>query len=178
MLHSVDSPILPEIKSGSFRDFLAQMEVDSKKITRTVDLSGLPEENVYGDALRIREIMLNLMSNAIKYTPVERWINFTAEKLDEKIGNYDSYRFVVEDGGIGMNPAFIEHLSEPFAREEKVHTGHFEGTGLGLSITKNLVEMMQGHIDVKSVEGEGSRFVRTPVSRLNRRSTDRWHMIK
>ncbi len=137
---------------------LTQMEVDSKKITRTVDLSGLPEENVYGDALRIREIMLNLMSNAIKYTPVERWINFTAEKLDEKIGNYDSYRFVVEDGGIGMNPAFVEHLFEPFAREEKVHTGHFEGTGLGLSITKNLVEMMQGHIDVKSVEGEGSRF--------------------
>lgn len=98
------------------------------------------------------------MSNAVKYTPEGKWISFTAEKLNETIGEYHSYHFIVQDGGIGMNQDFLEKVFEPFAREQTEATGKLQGTGLGLSITKAFVEMMQGNIKVSSVQGEGSTF--------------------
>ena len=137
---------------------MTQGEVDKKKLSRTVDLSGLPDELVYGDPVRIQEIMLNLMSNAIKYTPEGRWISFRAEKLKSVIGEYHTYHFIMQDGGIGMSAEFQEKLFEPFTREETEHTGKLQGTGLGLSITKAFIEMMQGDIRVHSVAGEGTTF--------------------
>lgn len=137
---------------------MTQGEVDKKKISRTVDLSRLPDELVYGDPVRIQEIMLNLMSNAIKYTPEGKWISFCAEKLESVIGEYHTYHFVMQDGGIGMSEAFQEKLFEPFTREETEHTGRLQGTGLGLSITKAFIEMMQGDIRVHSIVGEGTTF--------------------
>lgn len=137
---------------------MTQMDVDAKKLTRTLDFSGIPDTFVYGDALRIREILLNLLSNAVKYTPEGKWIRMEARKLPERIGNYDSYQFVVEDGGVGMSTEFQANLFEPFMRENSSLLHEQQGTGLGLSITKAFVEMMQGHISVTSRQGEGSRF--------------------
>ncbi len=137
---------------------MTQGTVDQKRITRTVHMEKLPDETVYGDAVRIQEIMLNLMSNAVKYTPEGKWISFTAEKLDETIGEYHSYHFVVQDGGIGMNQKFLDKVFEPFAREQTEAIGKLQGTGLGHSITKVFVEMMQGNIQVSSVQNEGSTF--------------------
>ncbi len=137
---------------------MTQMDVAAKKLTRTLDFSGIPDTFVYGDALRIREILINLLSNAVKYTPEGKWIRMEARKLPERIGNYDSYQFVVEDGGVGMSTEFQENLFEPFSRENSSLLGEQQGTGLGLSITKAFVEMMQGHISVTSRQGEGSRF--------------------
>lgn len=137
---------------------ITQSDVDKKKLMRTVDMEKLPEETVYADAVRVQEVMLNLMSNAIKYTPEGRWISFTAEKLEECIGEYHTYHFVVEDGGIGMSEEFLEKLFEPFAREQTESTGKLQGTGLGLSITKAFAEMMQGNITVSSRQNEGSKF--------------------
>ncbi len=137
---------------------MTQAEVDKKNLSRTVDLERLPDDIVFGDAVRIQEVMLNLMSNAVKYTPEGRWISFMAEKLERKVGEYETYHFVVSDGGIGMSSEFLTKIFEPFEREQTESTGKLQGTGLGLSITKTFVEMMQGNIQVSSVPGEGSTF--------------------
>lgn len=137
---------------------MTQAEVDKKNLSRTVDLERLPDDIVFGDAVRIQEVMLNLMSNAVKYTPEGRWLSFMAEKLEQKVGEYETYHFVVSDGGIGMSSEFLEKIFEPFTREQTEMTGKLQGTGLGLSITKTFVEMMQGSIQVSSTPGEGSTF--------------------
>lgn len=142
------------------RDLLdmTQVEMEKKNLSCTVSLERLPEETVYGDAVHIQEIILNLLSNAIKYTPAGKWISFTAEKLAENVGEYQTYRFVVEDGGIGMSAEFLNKVFEPFAREHNSSADNIQGTGLGLSITKAMAEMMQGSIHARSVQGEGSAF--------------------
>lgn len=137
---------------------MTQMEIAKKNLSCTVDMERLPEETVYGDAVHIQEIILNLLSNAIKYTPEGKWISFTAEKLAEKVGGYQTYRFVVKDGGIGMSEEFLSKVFEPFAREHNSSADNIQGTGLGLSITKAMAEMMQGSIHARSVQGEGSSF--------------------
>ena len=136
---------------------LLQGNIEKKKMTLQVDIDRLPEESVYGDATRILEFLLFLVSNAVKYTSVGVTIRFLAEKREE-IGSDQIYRFVVQDNGIGMSKEFLEKLFEPFAREQKVADGKFEGTGLGMSITKAFVEMMRGDIRVDSKEGEGTTF--------------------
>ncbi len=147
---------LRELLDGTV--MMTQMDVDAKRLMRTLDFSGIPDTFVYGDALRIREILINLLSNAVKYTPEGKWIRMEARKLPERIGNYDSYQFVIEDGGVGMSAEFQQNLFEPFSRENSSLLHEQQGTGLGLSITKAFVEMMQGHISVTSKQGEGSRF--------------------
>lgn len=137
---------------------MTQMAVDKRHLTRILDFSGIPNEMVYGDALRIREILLNLLSNAIKYTPEGKWIRMEARKLNEQIGSYHSYQFVVADSGVGMSEEFRKNLFEPFSRENSSLLREQQGTGLGLSITKAFAEMMQGHIEVTSALGKGSRF--------------------
>ena len=147
LIHSVVDNVL----------MLLQDNIEKKKMTLQVDMDRLPEESVYGDATRILEILLNLASNAVKYTPEGGTIRFLAEKREE-IGSDQIYRFVVQDNGIGMSKEFLEKLFEPFVREQKVADGKFEGTGLGMSITKAFVEMMGGDIRVDSKEGEGTTF--------------------
>ncbi len=137
---------------------MTQPEIDKHHLVRKVDMERLPQERVYGDTVRIQEIALNLMSNAIKYTPDGRQIAFTAEKVGEIVGGYQSYHIVIKDNGIGMSKEFQKKLFEPFSREQTEATGKLQGTGLGLSITKAFVEMMQGNIHVTSVQGEGSTF--------------------
>lgn len=110
-----------------------------------------------GDALRLNQILLNLLSNALKYTPEGGAVEFLAEEL-EPLGGPERarYRFTVRDTGVGMSPQFLAHLFEPFTRSRAA--SQVEGTGLGLSITKGLVDLMGGSITVESQEGRGSVF--------------------
>ena len=126
-------------------------------IACNIDMERLPDDSVIGDSVRIQEVFLNLLSNAVKYTPDGGSVNFTAEKLSEE-KEYNVYRFVVKDSGIGMSEEFMEKLFEPFSREQSESMSHVQGTGLGLSITKSIVDMMQGSINVTSRQGEGSSF--------------------
>lgn len=137
---------------------MTQGSVNEKNIERVIDMDRLPQEMVYGDTVRISEIVLNLMSNAVKYTPEGKWIHFTAEKLDEVVKGSQTYRIVVRDGGIGMSREFLKKLFTPFSREYTEAVNKMRGTGLGLAITKELVEMMNGSIQVSSTKGEGSAF--------------------
>ncbi|KNC99804.1 PAS domain S-box protein [Spizellomyces punctatus DAOM BR117] len=114
--------------------------------------------NVVGDASRIRQVLINLMSNAIKFTPVKGRISVRLSEVDSSSEHVQQYRFDVEDTGIGMSPDVLERLFQPFSQAESSTARRFGGTGLGLSISKGLVQLMGGTISVSSTEGEGSTF--------------------
>lgn len=139
---------------------LTQNDLDNKHLKRQVELNHISDDLVLLDHVRFKEILMNLMANAIKCTPEGGKIIFTAEYVreSEKYSGYHLYRFVIRDNGIGMSEDFLEKLFEPFAREEKVKVGKFHGTGLGLSIAKAYIEMMNGEIYVRSKDGQGSEF--------------------
>ncbi|HBN12101.1 MAG TPA: hypothetical protein DD415_00630 [Clostridiales bacterium] len=113
---------------------------------------------VLGDKLRLNQIMINLMSNAIKYTPENGEITIGVEALEQNIHNHAHIKFYVKDNGIGMSPEFVETIFDPFTREETTLTNKIQGTGLGMAITKNIVELMGGTISVESEQGKGSTF--------------------
>lgn len=118
----------------------------------------LQHDTCWGDSLRINQIFINLLGNAIKFTPEGGSVIFRAEEIfpPNRQGR-NRYRFTVEDTGIGMTQEFMEHLFEPFTRSRSV--SRVEGTGLGLSITKGLIDLMDGRIRVDSRLGEGTIFV-------------------
>lgn len=109
-----------------------------------------------GDPVRFRQILMNLFSNAVKYTPEGGKIQFTIHELERNEAGR-KYQFIIEDDGIGMTPEFAEHIFDPFARAESA-VGKIQGTGLGMAITKNIVDAMGGTIHVESALGKGSRF--------------------
>lgn len=117
---------------------------------------------VYCDKLRLKQILLNLLGNAVKYTKEGGQILLTvAQKYGMANSQYRAYEFRVSDTGVGMSKSFQERVFEAFERERTIETINVQGTGLGLAITKNLVEMMNGNIEVKSELGKGSEFIVT-----------------
>jgi len=126
-----------------------------------VDIKDIEHEFVTGDSQRIQQAFMNLMSNAIKYTPEGGKIKLTiTEKPTNKV-NVGCYEFIFEDNGIGMSEEFQKHLFEPFSRAADARVIVQQGTGLGMAITRNIVGMMNGDIDVKSEPGKGTRFTVT-----------------
>lgn len=122
-----------------------------------VKANGIRHEYIYGDSLRISQILINLLSNAVKFTPEGGTVEFTAEEIPpEKDKKSVRIRFTVRDTGIGMPEEFLAHVFSPFARGRAA--SRIEGTGLGLSITKGLVDLMGGEISVESREKKGSVF--------------------
>lgn len=109
-----------------------------------------------GDALRIKQIIINLLSNAFKFTMEGGVVLFQTEELAARQDNHVRYCFTIQDSGIGMSEEFLSHIFEPFIRSDKV--SKVEGSGLGLSITKGLVELMGGEIRVTSKLQEGTTF--------------------
>ncbi|MGN0712479.1 MAG: hybrid sensor histidine kinase/response regulator, partial [Anaerovoracaceae bacterium] len=122
---------------------------------RVCDVHG---ERFLGDRLRLRQILLNLLSNATKYTPEGGEIRLAVVGLPETTRDYAHLRFQVQDNGIGISPEFLEHIFEPFTRENNTTASGILGTGLGMAITKNLVDLMGGTISVESTPGAGSTF--------------------
>lgn len=133
-------------------------QANASGIQFEVSIGVVQHNSFYGDSLRISQILLNILSNAVKFTPEGGSIDFYVEEvpidLEEELVRY---RFMVRDTGIGMSEEFIQHLFEPFTRNNS--SGLVEGTGLGLSITKGLVDLMGGTIHVESRIHQGSTFV-------------------
>lgn len=120
-------------------------------------IEGMTEELYIGDSLRLRQILLNILSNALKFTPEGGRIQFTIRQMSR--GDKDAWlRFTVSDTGIGMSKVFQKHLFESFEQENPNISIKYGGTGLGLAICKNLVTLMGGSINVHSIEGVGSEF--------------------
>lgn len=116
-------------------------------------------EKIIADGSRLRQILMNLLSNAIKYTPEGGTVSLRVRELPSVLENQRHYEFVVTDTGMGIPEEFMPHVFEPFTRAEDSRISKIQGTGLGLAITENIVRMMNGTIEAKSVLGEGSQFV-------------------
>ena len=140
---------------------MTKAQLESHHHTLKLDVADVVHENVIGDSHRIQQVFVNLMSNAIKYTPDGGTISLTVAERPTNAHGVACYEFVFEDNGIGMTEDFQKHLFEPFTRANDKKTAAIQGTGLGMTITQSLVRMMGGDIQVKSKPGEGSRFAVT-----------------
>ena len=124
-----------------------------------VNVTGVRDDLVVGDKLRIDQVLINILTNAVKYTAEGGTIDFELRQRPSLRKNFVTLRFTVADNGMGMSPEFMENLFDPFTREENSVTNRVQGTGLGLAITKSLVELMGGAISVESEPGCGSTFM-------------------
>lgn len=148
---------LSEVMHG-LRNIL-QADMKSRRLNFYIDTVDVFNENVICDKLRLNQILLNLLGNAVKFTEPGGSISVRICQKPAKSKEYATYEFHVKDTGIGMSPEFLKHIFEPFERERSSTVSGIQGTGLGMSITKNIVEMMGGTIDVKSKQGEGTEFI-------------------
>ena len=135
-----------------------QVGADKKHISFTVDTAGMKNEDVIADPLRLEQILINVLANAVKFTPDGGQISLRIVQKDTASADYADFEFHIKDNGIGMSEEFQKHIFEQFARERTSTVSKIQGTGLGMAITKSLVDMMGGRITVKSEQGKGSEF--------------------
>ncbi len=124
----------------------------------TVRMEGAAPKQILADRLRLTQVLINLLTNAVKYTPENGTITLRVQNCRQRSAGYARLRFIVADNGIGMSEEFQKTIFEPFTREINSLTNKVQGTGLGMAITRNLVGLMGGTIAVKSKKGEGSTF--------------------
>ncbi len=147
---------LPEILHGLRNIVLA--DVHAKQLELYMDTVDVVHENIICDNLRLNQVLLNLLSNSIKYTGPGGMVSM---RISEKPGapeGFARYEFCIRDTGIGMSEEFVARIAEPFERERNSTTSGIQGTGLGMAITKNIVDMMNGTIDIKSKQNVGTEF--------------------
>ena len=137
-------------------DSIIRQQAGQSRQTFTVN-THLQHENVLADPNRLNQVLMNILSNAVKYTPNGGHIQLEVDELPRN-EHYARYRFVVQDDGIGMSADYQKTLFDPFTREEKSGTNKVQGTGLGMAITKSIVDLMGGSINVESATGKGTRF--------------------
>ena len=137
-------------------DSIIRQQAGQRRQSFTVNTL-VQHENVLADPNRLNQVLMNILSNAVKYTPTGGHIRLEVEELPRN-EHYVRYRFVVQDDGIGMSEEFQKHIFEPFERERTSTVSKVQGTGLGMAITKSVVDLMGGSISVESATGKGTRF--------------------
>ncbi len=136
---------------------IVEGQIRTRNICFRLDRSGITDENVIGDNLHVRQILINLLGNAIKFTPDGGTVDFTIREVSRE-ENRGTYEFAVRDTGVGMSPEFMKRMFEPFAQEHDGGRGESRGSGLGLSIAHQLAELMGGGIRAVSEEGKGTEM--------------------
>lgn len=156
---------LPDVVHGLCN--ILQGDIRAKQLELYIDTVDVLNEEIYCDKLRLNQVLLNLVSNAVKYTPEGGTISvrITEQPVDRE--GYAGYVFTVKDTGIGMSEEFLQHIFEPFEREENSTISGIQGTGLGMAITKNIVDMMNGNIEVQSEQGVGTQFDASFIFRIH-----------
>ncbi len=134
------------------------IQMKQKNLELCVNLDGLKQKEVIGDAQRLQQVFVNIMGNAVKFTPDGGTLGLCICELPSETEEYGYYEFIFEDTGIGMEQAFVDKIFEPFERAEDSRVSVIEGSGLGMSIVRNSVRMMGGDIKVESTLGKGSKF--------------------
>ena len=140
---------------------IIQGTVYSKKQDFYIDTKDMLHEDIITDRLRLTQVLLNIISNAVKFTPVGGMIHVGISEQPCGKEGYTMVIFRVKDNGIGMSPEFQEHIFDSFTREHTVTENGIGGTGLGMAITKNIVDMLGGRIQVESEVGKGTEFTVT-----------------
>ena len=146
---------------------MIQADLEFKELHFHMDDSALVHPYVLCDQLRLNQVLLNTLSNALKFTPAGGDISISVVERPGDTADAAIYEFCVRDTGIGIAQEFLPHIFEPFERERTSTVSGIQGTGLGMSITKNLVERMNGHIAVESQKGVGTAFTFTFSFRLS-----------
>ena len=163
---------LPELVH-ELRD-IVQAVVSEKDLSLTLDTVGVENEDIIADPLRLEQILINVLANAVKFTPDGGQISLWIVQKDTAPAGYADFEFHIKDNGIGMSEEFQKHIFEQFARERTSTVSKIQGTGLGMAITKSLVDMMGGRITVKSEQGKGSEFtisLRFPIGEAKTEQT-------
>ncbi len=146
---------------------IIQPNIRQKDQEFSVDLDGIVNENIITDKLRLNQILLNILTNAVKFTQAKGSISLKVSEfpVDEEMSRYE---FRIKDNGIGISEEFKQSIFEAFTRERSSTVSGIQGTGLGMAITKNIVDMMEGTITLDSKEGEGSEFIVTIPCVINK----------
>ena len=145
---------------------ILQADVHAKQMEMYINMEDIRNEEIYCDRLRLNQVLLNLLSNSVKYTEAGGMIHMCVTEKDGAPEGYANYEFSIKDNGIGMSEEFVKHIFEPFEREENSTISGIQGTGLGMAITKNIVDMMGGTIEVASQQGVGTEFKVSFVFRI------------
>ena len=140
---------------------IIQGNIQAKQQDLYIDTQDVVHENVITDRLRLKQILLNIVSNAIKFTPVGGMINIRVSEKPCNRKGFTAFEFRIRDNGIGMSEEFQAHVFDSFSRERSSTQSGIKGTGLGMAITRNIVDMMGGTISLTSKEGKGTEFVVT-----------------
>lgn len=145
---------------------MCRPQILDKKHSLAVNIKSISHEKVIGDSQRIQQVFMNLMSNAIKYTRSGGNIRFSVSEKPTNKQRIGCYEFVFEDNGIGMSEEFLSHIFEPFERANDSEIAKIQGTGLGMPIAYNIVQMMNGDIEIESELGKGTKITVTIFLKL------------
>ncbi len=146
---------------------IIQNDIKAKGIHFFGEMKDIAHPTVLLDPMRMKKVLLNILSNAAKFTPEGGEIHFSIEEIGDAADGKGLYQFHIKDTGIGMSKEYITHIFEPFSREETATVSGIPGTGLGMSIASRIVKLMGGTITVTSEVGKGSHFVVTiPATRI------------
>lgn len=140
---------------------MVRPSIQEKQHELALHTEKVEHENLSGDVVRLQQVFVNILSNAVKYTPPGGKLELRISEKPSKVFGYGCYEFIFRDNGIGMSEEFQKRIFEPFSRAEDSRVSKVEGTGLGMAITMNIIHMMNGDISVASRVGEGSKFTVT-----------------
>ena len=141
--------------------------ITAKQLNLFIDTQDVVNEDIITDKLRLNQVFLNILSNAIKFTPNGGTISFSVIEKASPIPDHAVFEFRIRDTGIGMSKEYQKTIFEAFTREKTSTVSGIQGTGLGMAITKSIVDMMGGTISVSSEEGKGTEFIVTIPCLLN-----------
>lgn len=151
----------------TLRDII-QADINSKQLNLIIDAEDITDENIICDKLRLNQVLLNILSNSIKYTHPGGTITMSIKENKMQNHNFATFIFTIKDTGIGMSHQFVKTIFDPFTREKSATVSGIQGTGLGMAITKNIIELMDGTITVESEPDVGSKFTVTISLKLDK----------
>lgn len=149
------------IERASALLMIVEASAKAKGITLEGKIKNIRNKDILTDTPRVNQVFINILGNAIKYTPEGGKIIYTAEQISDPVDGVAKYRFTVEDNGIGMSKEYLTRIFDSFSREHNTTNSGIEGTGLGMAIVKKIVDMLGGKIDIESKQGFGTKVVVT-----------------
>lgn len=140
---------------------ILQESIEEKQLQFRIEMEDMVHTDIMADRLRLNQIFINILSNSVKFTKPGGTILFSIHERGDAPEGFCRYDFRVKDNGIGMNPSFVDHIFDTFSREQTVTVSGIQGSGLGMAIVKNIVDLLDGSISVKSKRGSGTETLVT-----------------